>query len=173
MQFSGKLNEAEVKEALRFVRPKGYAWRMALTNIRLVIYAILVVVFLWASVAQHRHIPPAIIATRLALLVAVGAYSYFRYRKGSREAVATLDRSLPDTLQLASDGVRLHGPNGAEGFQPWMNYTGFREGQHVVLLQRKDKGLYNVLPVSEASPAERESLRGLLSSYLPAPPLSR
>ncbi len=91
-----------------------------------------------------------------------------RYRKGTREAVAALDASLPDSLVVSAEGVRLEGPNGAQGFQPWASYSGFREGEHVVLLQRKEKGLYNVLPISAMGTSEREALRGMLGGYLPA-----
>ncbi len=168
MQFQGKLNEVEVKEATRFVRPKGYGRRMALSYLRLIIYAALVVAILYETFVRHAHIPPALLISRILILVLIAGASYYRYRKGSREAVATLDASLPDTLMLSSEGVRLEGPNGAHGFQPWGSYSGFREGEHVVLLQRKERGLYNVLPISALGGGEREALRGMLASYLPA-----
>lgn len=168
MQFSGKLDEAEVKEATRFVRPKGYKARMLVTYFRLIIYALIVVWILYSSFVRHAHIPPQVIAIRLGLLALIAVFAYARYRKGSREEVAKLDASLPDTLQLTAEGVRLDGPNGAQGFQPWASYTGFREGQHIMLLQRKEAGLYNVVPVSAMGEGERSQLRGLLTSYLPA-----
>ncbi len=167
MQFHGKLNQAEVKEATRLIRPKGYAWRLALTNIRLVIYVVIVVAIVWASIAHHTRIPPQVIVIRIALLVVIGGFSVFRYRKSSREAVLALDASLPDTIDLSPVGVRHHGPNGAEGFQPWTSYTGFREGRHVVLLRRKEKNLFSVLPVSGLSDGERGNLRGMLQQFLP------
>ncbi len=168
MQFHGKLNEAEVKEATRLIRPKGYAWRLALTNIRLVVYAVIVIAIVWASIAHHARIPPAVIAIRIALLVVIGGFSIYRYRKSSREAVLALDSSLPDRLDLSPTGVRHHGPNGAEGFQPWTSYTGFREGQHVVVLRRREKNLFSVIPISGLSDGERGDLRGLLQQCLPA-----
>ncbi len=167
MQFHGKLNEVEIKEATRFVRPKGYATRMAFSYIRLIAYAVIVIGIVYASVVQHARIPPQLIAIRVVILLVIGGFSYFRYRKGTREAVESLDASLPDALTLSAEGVRMDGPNGAQGFQPWLNYTGWREGEHVVLLRRKEKGLYNVLPVSGMGTAEREGLRGLLSGFLP------
>ena len=166
MRFHGKLNEAEVKEATRLIRPKGYTWRVALTYIRLIVYAAIVIAIVWASIVQHARIPPAVIAIRVALLVVIGGFSIYRFRKSSREAVLALDASLPDTLELSPAGVRHHGPNGAEGFQPWTSYTGFREGQHVVLLRRKEKNLFSVLPVSGLSDGERSNLRGLLQQSL-------
>lgn len=168
MQFQGRLNEVEVKEALRLTRDKGYRRRMVLNNIRLVIYAVIAAAVLWASLVQHARVPPQILWTRIAVLFLLAGFSVYRYRKGSRDAVAALDASLPDTLMLASEGVRHHGPNGAEGFQPWSSYTGFREGQSVVLLQRREKGLFSVVPVSALNAAEREALRALLRSSLPA-----
>ena len=168
MQFQGKLNEVEVKEATRFIRPKGYGMRMALSYTRLVVYAVIVIGILFASFVRHAHIPPAVLATRVAILLLIGGASYYRYRKGSRAAVANLDASLPDSLTLSAEGVRLSGPNGAQGFQPWVSYSGFRAGEHVVLLQRKEKGLYNVLPISSLGTGERNALRGMLGSYLPA-----
>ncbi len=167
MRFHGKLNEAEIKEATRFVRPKGYARRMAFSYVRLIVYAVIVLAIVYASVVQHARIPPQFIAIRVAILLVIGGFSYVRYRKGTREAVENLDASLPDALLLSAEGVRMDGPNGAQGFQPWANYTGWREGEHVVLLQRKEKGLYNVLPVSGLGAAEREGLRGMLAGYLP------
>ncbi len=168
MQFHGKLNEAEVREATRLIRPKGYAWHLALTNIRLVIYAVIVVAILWASITNHTKIPPAVLAIRVALLVVIGGFSVVRFRKNNREAVTALDASLPDRLDLSPEGVRHHGPNGAEGFQPWTSYTGFREGQHVVVLRRREKNLFSVLPISGLSEGERGNLRGLLQQSLPA-----
>ncbi len=167
MQFSGKLNEAEVKEATRFVRPKGYGARMFLSYLRLIIYAVIVIGILFASFVRHVQIPPQLLAVRVAVLVVIGGLSFYRYRKGSREAVAKLDASLPDLLTLSSDGVRLEGPDGAQGFQPWASYTGYRQGAHVVVLERKEKGLYNVLPISALPEPEREALRGLLMNSLP------
>ena len=166
MQFSGKLNEAEVKEATRFVRPKGYARRQALTYVRLGIYAAIVLWILFATFVRHEHIRPSIIVTRVVFLVLIGVFAYLRYRRGSREAVANLDATLPDRLTLTAEGVRLEGPNGAEGFQPWASYMGYREGEHVVVLQRRELGLYNVVPVSALGAPEREQLKGLLGSYL-------
>ena len=168
MLFQGKLNEVEVKEATRFIRPKGYGMRMALSYTRLLIYAVVVLVILFESFVRHQHIPPQVLGVRVLFLVIILGVSYYRYRKGSRDAVATLDASLPDTLTLSSEGVRLDGPNGAQGFQPWLSYSGFREGEHVVVLNRKDKGLYNVLPISTLPAGQREVLRGMLSGYLPA-----
>lgn len=167
MQFHGKLNEVEVKEATRFIRPKGYGARMTLSYLRLIIYAVIVLAILFESFIRHQHISPQILWTRVLILVIIGGASFYRYRKGSREAVAKLDASLPDSLTLSAEGVRLEGPNGAQGFQPWVSYSGFREGEHVVLLQRKDLGLYNVLPVSALTQTDRGALRGLLTSYLP------
>ncbi len=168
MQFQGKLNEVEVKEATRFIRPKGYGMRMAMSYTRLIIYAVIVIVILFSSFVRHAHIPPEVLAIRVVFLVLIGGASYYRYRKGSRDAVANLDASLPDSLLLSAEGVRLDGPNGAQGFQPWVSYSGFREGEHVVLLQRKEKGLYNVLPISGLGQGERDALRGMLGSYLTA-----
>ena len=45
----------------------------------------------------------------------------------------------------------------------------YREGQHVVILDRKEQGLYNVLPISDLQESDRQHLRGLLQNYLPAP----
>jgi hypothetical protein len=167
MDFSGKLNEVEVKEATRFIRPKGYQTRMALTYARLVIYAGVVFYVLFESFARHRHIPESVIVTRIVLLVLLLGFFYFRYRKGSRQAVANLDASLPDTLSLSAEGVRLNGPNGAQGFQPWVSYKGYREGKHVVVMDRMEKGLYNVLPISGLQEGDRQNLHGLLQNYLP------
>ena len=169
MDFSGKLNEVEVKEATRFIRPKGYSTRMALMYARIVIYAGVVAYVLFESFARHERIPESVNVTRIVMLVVLLAFFYFRYRKGSRQAVANLDASLPDTLSLSTEGVRLNGPNGAQGFQPWMSYKGYREGKHVVILDRKEAGLYNVLPVSSLQENDRQHLRGLLQNYVPAP----
>jgi hypothetical protein len=166
MDFSGKLNEVEVKEATRFIRPKGYQSRMTLNYLRLVIYAGIVVFFLFESFVLHKHVPPEVIAVRLVFLVLIIG---FVYCKGSRQAVANLDASLPDTLSLSSEGVRLNGPNGAQSFQPWVSYKGYREGKHVVVLDRKENSLYNVLPISGLQEGDRQNLRGLLQNYLPAP----
>ncbi len=168
MQFQGRLNEAEVREATRFVRPKGYETRMMWTYTRLALYALVVLWILFASVIKHQHIPRAVLYTRIAILLIIGGLAYYRYNRGTREAVATLDASLPDLLLLESAGVRMRGPGTAEGFQPWSSYTGFRQGEHVILLQRQEAGLYQVLPISSMSPDERAKLRGMLEGYIPA-----
>jgi hypothetical protein len=167
MDFSGKLNEVEVKEATRFIRPKGYSARMAISYLRIVIYAAVVVFILYQSFGRHQHVPMGILVSRLVILVVLLVFVYVRYRRGSRQAVANLDASLPDTISLSAEGVRLNGPNGAQGFQPWVSYRGYREGQHVVVLDRKEKGLFNVLPISGLPEGDRHQLRGLLQNYLP------
>lgn len=167
MQFAGKLNEAEVREATRIIRPKGHGARMALSYGRLLLYALIVVFLLVASFLHHAKIPPAVIAIRIVILLLVGGLVYYRIRKASTDTVAKLDASLPDSINLEAGGVRLDGPYGAQSFQPWTAYSGFREGSHIVVLHRNEKGLYNVLPISSMSPPERESLRGLLQNYLP------
>lgn len=167
MQFAGKLNETELREATRMIRPKGHGRRMALSYARLVIYVGIVVALLVASFVQHRHIPPQLIAVRVAVLALVAVVVVLRVRRSSRDALRRIDASLPDTVQLGPEGVRLDGPMGAHSFQPWSSYTGFREGQHIVVLQRTEQDLFTVLPVSALSPAERTSLRGLLQGSLP------
>ena len=74
---------------------------------------------------------------------------------------------MPDSLTLSGEGVRSRGPNGAEGFQPWTSYTEFREGEHVMVLRRKEKTLFSVLPITQMSEGERSALRGLLGNALP------
>ena len=167
MQFAGKLNEAELREATRMIRPKGQGRRMALSYTRLIIYAGVVIVLLVESFRHHGRIPPQLIAIRVLILVLVAAVVFYRIRKSSRDSVAKIDSSLPDSIRLESGGVRLDGPYGAQSFQPWTSYTGYREGTHIVLLQRTEKDLYNVLAISALSPPERDALRGLLQSYLP------
>jgi hypothetical protein len=167
MQFQGKLNEVEVKEASKFIRPKGYKARMTVTYLRLAVYAGIVLFIVFESFFRHMHIPPVVIAVRVALLAFIVWLAWSRYQKGARETVARLDAGLPDTLELTADGVQLKGPNGAQGFQPWVSYSGFREGQHVVLLQRTEKDFYNVVPIAALGEAERSALRGLLTSHLP------
>ncbi|RRA48308.1 hypothetical protein [Acidipila sp. EB88] len=173
MQFQGKLNEAEVREATRFIRPRGYGARMALSYTRLVVYALIVVFILYQSFVRHQHIPPVVLGVRLVILVVIGGAAYVRYRKGSREAVASLDASLPDTLRLSPEGIHLDGPNGAHSFQPWLAYKSFREGEHVVVLARVEKGMFNVLPLTSLGTPERETLRGMLQNWLPAPPKTK
>lgn len=173
MEFPGKLNAVEIKEATRFVRPKGYNARMAFSYVRMIVYAAIVVFVLFESFYRHAHIPRSVIVTRIVILLIIIGVFYYRYRRGTRQAVANLDATLPDTLSLSTEGVRLNGPNGAQGFQPWASYTGFREGQHVVLLDRKEKGLYNVIAISALDPGQRQQLVGLLQSHLPNDALRR
>ena len=167
MQFDGKLNEAELREATRFVRPKSYSRRMAGMYVRIAVYALIVAWVLFQTFVRHAHIPTSIVVSRILILVLIIGFFFFRYRKNTRESVVRLDSSLPDTLALSAEGVRVEGPNGAQSFQPWASYTGFREGQHIVLLRRRESDLYNVLAISSRGDAEREMLRGLLRAHLP------
>ena len=71
---------------------------------------------------------------------------------------------------LADDGVKCNGPNGAMGFHPWRNFSRWREGKRVVLIDQSQGGGFVILPVADLSEIERESIRGILKAHLPPLP---
>ena len=76
-----------------------------------------------------------------------------------------LNVSLPDWINLESNGVKQDGPSGATSFQPWSNFKGWREGKRVIVLNLKTQG-FLMLPVFEISEMERESIRGILRMHI-------
>jgi hypothetical protein len=78
-----------------------------------------------------------------------------------------LNATLPDHLNLTTDGVKIDGPNGASAFLPWRTFKGWREGRRVVLIDLSQGNSVVILPVAQLSEIERLSIRQYLQSHIP------
>jgi|SRR5256885_2237424 hypothetical protein len=101
-----------------------------------------------------------------AVVVAIFGWALYSTKRERAKGFAALDTSLPDWIAVANDGIHLEGPGGATGFQPWNNYTAWREGKQVALLYTVRKGEITALPLTDVSPPERQVIRGMLESHL-------
>jgi hypothetical protein len=120
----------------------------------------LLCIVLWASIAGLLGgLHPNWSAIGLIWLIILGLFgwSFYSVKRQRAKEFQQLNLTLPDWVNVAEDGVRLNGPNGATGSWPWNNFKGWREGSRVVLLDLQS-GAFVILPVTDLSDVERQSL---------------
>ena len=165
MRFNGKLQEADLEDLRYLLRSKVYWPKLIATNL----YGLLLLgALLWATLQGFRgKTQPNWTAMAIIWAVIFGliGWSFYRAKKSMADEFLKMKAGLPDSLSFEDTGVRLQGPNGATGFQPWGNFKGWREGRRVVLLDMRGGG-FLMFSLAEQSGAQRESIRQFISSRI-------
>lgn len=167
MQLSGKLTDEDLTDVRHLARSKTYWLKIAARNW----YGILLLCAVaWGTVAGltgETHPNWAAVAGIWLVLIALSAWSFYRTKRTMHKQFIQANASLPDSITILKDGLRLDGPNGATSFQPWSNFTQCREGKRVMLLQTRYGGAL-ILPVAKLSEMERESIRQIVTPHVSA-----
>lgn len=167
MQFNGKLDEADLDDVRRIVRSKMYWPKLLAANW----YALTILcIILWATIEGllgMLHPNWRLVGWMWVVLLGLFAWGFYRTKKARAKQFSQLETTLPDWIDLGDDGVKINGPNGAVAFNPWSNFKGLREGKRVMLLDRQ-KGGFVMLPVTQLSEMERQSIRELFQLHVGA-----
>jgi len=166
MRITGQIVEQDLKDAGKLTRSKWYWAKFLLKNW----YGIaLISIVLWATVAgligsANPNWKGLGVAWVVISVIVIG--SLYRTRNANAHNLAMLNANFPDSITIASDGLRFDGPNGATGFQTWKTFSRWREGQRVIVLYRSVGGGFFILPLTGISDVERRSLLGMLASNI-------
>jgi hypothetical protein len=166
MQFSGKLTEAELNDVRKLLRPRLYWLRWAGSNW----YGLsITLVLVWATILGFvgRTKPNwGAVALIWAVLGGIVVFVWYKtWRKQGRE-LEKINVALPDQINLATDGVKLAGPNGASSFMPWTNFDSYREGQRVIVINQGIGRQLVMLPLGQHSEVGRAAIRQMLQSHI-------
>lgn len=167
MQFTGKLTKLDVRDVQKTARTKMYWPKLLLRNLY---GTLLLVVVIWGTISGLLgYTKPnwQVLGIMWAVVAAIIVWVVYNSRKAETKGLSKLNAALPDHINLANDGVKMDGPDGATGFLPWRNFKGWREGHRVMLLDKTEGNSSVLLPVAQLSEIEREQLRQLLRSHIP------
>jgi hypothetical protein len=168
MQLSGKLTQLDLSDVEKTVRSKRYWAKVLLANW----YGILLLgAVSWATISGalgYTNPNWRAVGIMWAVVAAIILFAVCKTKTGRPQVFAKLNSRLPDYINLANDGVKLDGPNGATSFLPWRNFKGWREGQRVLLVDQVDGNRFVILPVAQLSEIERQQARGILQSQIPS-----
>jgi hypothetical protein len=169
MQFTGKLTEDEYKQLRKLTRPIVY-WLRLLPGILLAFWSsVFVLVVTFWCLAEPLHPAWRMVAITWLVFVSLIAVRVFVTRRIRAARFARFNAKLSDQLALTDDGVKLSGPNDANGLLSWHTFKRWREGRRVVLLYLAPSNGFIVLPVTQLADAERESLREYLRAHIAGP----
>src|SRR5260370_21792079 len=132
MQFQGKVTEAYLKEVQKMSLSKMYWPKLSLSNW----YGLaLILALVWATISGllGRTNPNwRNIAIIWAVVVGIALWVLYRTKRTIAREFTQLNATLPDHLNLTTEGLEIDGPNGASAFLPWRTFKGWREGRRVV-----------------------------------------
>jgi len=160
MELNSKLSEADFREFNKMTRSKMY-WFAELLAPFLILW------FLWDPIVINLlSANPNWEGDGIAFAILVcGSLAYLLYRKQSfKQALAKVNARTQRVI-LNDEDLEWQGTNGAGGFLKWSRFQGWREGQQVILLEKNGAGFY-VLPLTNSSEIERQSVRKLLQNHI-------
>jgi hypothetical protein len=165
VHLSGKLSEQDLSDVRHVIRSKWYWPKLLAANwYGLTLFGIVI----WATVEGiigTIHPNWRALGIMWGIVLFLFGWAYLSTRRAMAKQFSNLSTTLPEWITVADDGVQLDGPNGAKVFNPWRAFTGWREGNRVILLDFAG-GAFLILPVGEKSDIEREFLRQFLRSQL-------
>jgi hypothetical protein len=168
MQFGGKLTEADLNDVQKMTQSKMYWPKLLLANWY---GTALILALIWATISGLLgQTKPNWRAMAIIWIVVAGIvlWAIYSAKRSQVREFTQLNATLPDDLNLTTDGVKMDGPNGASAFLPWRTFKGWREGRRVVLIDQSQGNNVVILPVAQLSEIERLSIRQFLQSHIPA-----
>jgi hypothetical protein len=167
MQFQGKITEEDLNDVRKMTVSKMYWPRLLLANW----YGLaLILALIWATISGlfgGTNPNWRFIAIFWAVLGGIVLWVVYSTKRTMAREFSQLNATLPDHLNLTTDGVKIDGPNGASAFLPWRTFKGWREGRRVVLIDQSQGNSVVILPVAQLSEIERLSIRQYLQSHIP------
>ena len=168
LQFRGKITEADRKDVGNVIRKKSYWVKLVLGNLYGFCLLAAIVVATIAALVSNGDTKPnwAGIGVIWLVLGAILAWLIQSTKRKLARELVRLNAALPDWINVGDDGVKFEGPNGAKAFHPWSSFTRFREGRRVMVLDQYDGKQVVMLPVSDLSEVERQTIRQYLQSHI-------
>lgn len=167
MQFQGKITEVDLNDVRKMTASKMYWPKLLLANW----YGLaLILALIWATIPGHiggTNPNWRFVGISWAVLGGIALWAVYSAKRTTVRELAQLNATLPDHLNLTTDGVKMDGPDGASAFLPWRTFKGWREGSRVVLIDLSQGNNVVILPVAQLSEIERLSIRQYLQSHLP------
>lgn len=165
MQVSGKLTREDLDDVRRLIQSKWYWPKLLASNW----YGlILLCIIIWVTIEGLLGIAHPNWQGLLCVWAVVGGlvgWAFYRTKRARAKEFAQLDTTRPDWISFGNDGLNLDGPNGARSFRPWNNFTGYREGRRVMLLDIT-KNSFVMFSVAHLPEPERESMRQLFRANI-------
>jgi hypothetical protein len=166
LKIRGKLTAEEMAEAGRLLRKKTYWLRLILGNL----YGFLLfaggLIATIAGLFEHTKVNWRGVELIWLFLAAIILFNVVWARRANAKALIALNAAMPQWILLDGLGMHTSGEDGSSGSQPWSIFKNWREGKFVILIHMADGQRVNILPVSDLSSLDCESLRGLLRSQL-------
>jgi len=105
----------------------------------------------------------------ICAIVAGGLISVWtwQFRKKSRKTQDYLNGINPVRFSIQTDGISMTEKAGNSSFTPWREFSSFREGKNIFLLNRSGSGGYQIIPKSGQSAIDIDSLRSQLVAQIP------
>jgi hypothetical protein len=88
-------------------------------------------------------------------------------RRSSRKIKAYLDGINPVRFDIQTDGVSMTERVGTSSFTPWREFSSFREGNGIFLLNRVGSGGFQIVPKEGLPAHEIDRLRSQFVAQIP------
>ena len=170
MQIPIQHTTKSVREMQKLQTPMWRRGLRGLRNVRALIYLVIggwvaigMIVRGVRAVPQNSHD----IGSGIGLLLFVLAVPLLLMWRAQSAVNKGLAAQVPGTLDLGSAGVTTTQTTGVTAFQPWSEFTSFREGQHTIVLARRGKDPAQIIPVEGMDASMRGTMRSILLSNLP------
>ncbi len=158
MEIRASFTTAELREVARLSRSRSFWLRFIAVNLYATLLAVGLIVVASNAAIHHQPILWKQFLIVLAVVVALYAFSWFRYtRKLSRLAARSASRNRTATLE--SDGIHTQAESGATAFVPWKGFNRCQEGKLIFLLKGKNATM--AIPCDDMN---RDMLRNYLRS---------
>ena len=158
MQFEVTLDPKALAEAEKMTR-HWYYWPRAIVQggYFFLFLAVMVYGTFFNLIDSHGSLRKAgICAAVSALLIAICVW---QYRKGTIKTRTYLEGINPLRFDTQTDGVSVTERAGSSLFIPWREFSSFREGKRVFLLNRAKAGGLRIVPKEGLSAHEIDQLR--------------
>ena len=166
MDVPGKLSVDDLDDVARLV---GSRWSELRSLLPVAPGLFLVGAIIWATVlGLLGHTTPnwRAIGVIWAVIVAITIWTFISVRRERGNDLAKLNATLPETVTLGADGPTWR-VSGAQVTLQWTDVKGWRERGRVISLDGPAAPLI-ILPLANLSEPERQALRSVLRSVIPA-----
>lgn len=157
------VSAAEMREAFRLNLTPSFWWKAALGNIRTLIYLVVLVSFIGASIAKGRAINWEQTALLIGLIALFFGLYLFRLHRTILKNAKTLNGSCT-SLTIDVQGITAGSPDGSSSFTPWSAINRWREGKLVFTIGDAKK--FRTVSKSALGEMQSGELRSILLSQV-------
>lgn len=146
MRIRGKVELADVDNARKLILGKFY-WA------RFLVHPFVIGILLaWTGVTVWGWLHRDWVAIEVALFVTVLfiAVHFYGSHRDKEKQLKRLNATLAEWITVLPDGLRFEETDGVTVFVPWVKYKTYQEGERVIWIKPRNKGLVTMLqsPVS-------------------------